>query len=297
MCICFFQVNNSSDAKYPLIFCGNRDEFLSRESIPLHRWTSSSSSHTSSLPLIYSGLDVVRGGTWLACSSTAVSYRFAVIHNIRRKHNEIDQSKASRGDIPRNFVTSNISARDYAEKICADGESYYGFTLIVGDSFGVYFTTNHELFYNNKPVKLDSGIYSISNALLDTPWPKVVMGKEAFRLTLSENVENEERLISRLMRNVLKDTTFYITPLPGILEPQLEMLMSSIHINPFQWGEKWGFYGTRMQTVVIIRKDSTVRIAEHSLDTVSSVKNWNAKWTSVEYDSRDDLKLKKRSKL
>lgn len=277
MCICFFQVN-APQADYPFIFCGNRDEFLSRDSLALHEWETNNENTTRT----FGGVDSVRGGTWLACSSKVNKFRFAVVHNIRRAHVEIDQSKRSRGDLPKNFFMNNMSAKQYAERVNAEGSEYFGFTMVIADETGVYFTSNA----NGEVIKLKEGVYSISNALLDTPWPKVVHGKELFSAVLVAAHRNEQQLVQQCIDHVLKNQTVFPQGLPGVLDAALEIFLSSVNVIPFQWGPTWGLYGTRMHTVFLARRDGSIRVCEHSLDTQSRVKDWTAKWTSVEFDTK-----------
>lgn len=283
MCICFFQVGGPR-AKYPLVFCGNRDEFLSRESIVLHEWRGAGR-HRGSRS--FGGLDAVRGGTWLACSSNPAlgTFRFCVVHNIRRKHLEVDQTKQSRGHLPKDFVTGRLGAKEYAEQANRNGDKYFGFTLLVADESGVYFTSNA----NSQVLRLREGTYSISNALLDTPWPKVVYGKELFRNALEgdEDEDDDDALAHRLVMGVLKDATLFPHPLPGVLDSGLEILLSSINVSPFQWNQTngWGLYATRMHTALLVRRDASLRVTEHSLETKSSVQDWTGKWTVTECDT------------
>ncbi|KAH9255494.1 hypothetical protein BASA81_006310 [Batrachochytrium salamandrivorans] len=281
MCICFFQVGGPR-AKYPLVFCGNRDEFLSRESIVLHEWRGGSGGkHRRS----FGGLDAVRGGTWLACSSNPGlgTFRFCVVHNIRRKHLEVDQTKQSRGDLPKDFVMGKLGAKEYAEQANRNGSKYFGFTLLLADESGVYFTSNA----NNRVLRLREGTYSISNALLDTPWPKVVYGKELFRNVLEDEEEDEDVLAHQLVMGVLKDATLFPHPLPGVLDSGVEIFLSSINVSPFQWNQTngWGLYATRMHTALLVRRDLSLKVIEHSLDTKSSVQDWTGKWTVTQFDT------------
>jgi len=279
MCICFFQVNPPG-SPYPFIFCGNRDEFLSRESIVFHKWDDDSG--------IYGGKDAVRGGTWLgvkpAKSPTDNKYKFAVVHNFR--HNEVvDPSKRSRGDLPVNFLKGQWTAKEYAEKVAHEGYHYMGFTLILADETGVYFTSNrghHRM--------LEPGIYALSNSLLDTPWPKVPHGKENFRQVLKDYMpkmehhhDEEDELLHQLCHVVLQDNTLFPHPLPRILDAHTEVLLSSVFIEPFRWKD-FGFYGTRMRTTLVVRKDGSIRGHEHSLDTASPVKDWRGSWSKVKFE-------------
>ena len=160
-----------------------------------------------------------------------------------------------------------------------------GFTLILVDEEGAYFSSN-----KSPRRKLEPGIYSLANASLDTPWPKLVYGKDAFRYILNEyypTAENqhqeEDELFHQLRQKVLNDHTVFPHPLPGIHDAHTEIMLSSILIEPYKWRD-YGFYGTRMQTLFVIRGDGSVRVQEHSLDTLSPVKDWRGIWSKVQFE-------------
>jgi uncharacterized protein with NRDE domain len=284
MCICFFQVN-PPDSPYPFIFCGNRDEYYSRDSISLHEW--------KDVKHVYGGRDLVRGGAWLGMRAALINsssskdsggFKFAVVHNFRSL-DITDPNQPSRGDLPLKFFKGNWTAAQYAEKVANEGFLYKGFTMIVGDKTGIYFTSNR-----GEHKKLESGIYALSNALIDIPWPKVSHGKEIFRKVIRDhfpklirNHEQEDELMLQMRHMVLNDNTLFPHPLPGILDPHTEILLSSVFVEPYKWKDN-GFYGTRMQTLCLVRKDGSIRAQEYTLDTSTPAKDWRGTWSKLEVE-------------
>ena len=59
---------------------------------------------------------------------------------------------------------------------------YAGFNLLVGDRHSLWYYTNSNA---SGPRELTPGIYGLSNARLDTPWPKVVRTRERVRTALA----------------------------------------------------------------------------------------------------------------
>lgn len=289
MCICFFRVSGTEESRdVKLVFCGNRDEFFSRASIPLRFQEDAKD--------VVCGRDAVRGGTWLGMRSLPAKndYRFAVVHNFRHA-DKVDVNKASRGDLPLAFLTGEWSAKDYAEKVFREGEEYMGFTLVLADQAGVYFVSNRGSRHGGGMVrKLGPGNYALCNALLDTPWPKLVRGKKKFKKFVEEkkargkyppkSVVEEDELMDGLLTNVLCDNTFFPNHLPGTLDSHTETYLSSIYVEPYIWSD-FGFYGTRMQTLVVVRADGTIRAKELTLDMDSPIKDWRGAWISTTVDT------------
>jgi uncharacterized protein with NRDE domain len=230
----------------------------------------------------------LRGGTWLglkpAPSAVDRRYRFAVVHNFRHR-DEVDPGKKSRGELPVSFLRGNLTAEEYAHKVSREGADYMPFTLVLVDEKGVYFTSNR-----GPTQKLRPGTYCLSNALLDTPWPKASHGKDIFRSVirqshprLAHDHEQEDELFHQMCHRVLRDNTIFPHPLPGIQDAHTEIFLSSIFIEPYKWKD-WGFYGTRMQTLCVIRADGSVRVQEYTLDTATSCKDWRGAWSRVQFE-------------
>ena len=100
---------------------------------------------------------------------------------------------------------------------------------------------------------LKSGIYGVSNALLDTPWPKVEKLKEEFSQTIESRFNHTELL------NLLEDESLAEdSKLPNTGVPyDLEKMLSAIHIKSER-------YGTCCSTVLTISRDGEVRFTEKS---------------------------------
>ncbi|MFZ6649681.1 NRDE family protein [Undibacterium sp. TJN25] len=165
----------------PLVVAGNRDEFYERPAAPAGWW--------QDVPNIYAGRDLQAGGTWMGISTRngpdSVTTRFAAITNIRAP-SEKRPDAPSRGALVSDFLQGSASAAKYVEQIKDGAQAYNGFNLLLGDGDDLIWFSNRwqQDERNGKP--LLPGIYGISNAALDTPWPKVVSTKAEFASLLCQ---------------------------------------------------------------------------------------------------------------
>ncbi|HEX7648685.1 MAG TPA: NRDE family protein [Noviherbaspirillum sp.] len=211
----------------PLLAAGNRDEFYARPSAPANWWDDH--------PAVYAGRDLQGGGTWIGITRGG---RFAAITNIRAP-SEKREDAPSRGLLVSNFLSSDASPQDYVDAIAGNAQHYNGFNLIVGDRSSLVWYSNRGDSdpRNGKP--LAPGIYGLSNALLDAPWPKVVRTKAQFASLLCQGAPEEAYF------EMLTDTTRASDcrlPQTGV-SMEWERLLSAVCIESPE-------YGTRASTVV-----------------------------------------------
>lgn len=225
--------------KYPFILVSNRDEFRARPSAPAHFWKDD--------PNILAGIDLKMNGTWLGITRTG---RIALITNYRDLNN-LKPDAPSRGALVSNFLKSEVSADDYLASI-TDPTSYNGFNLLVGDRKGLSWFSNK----SEEKTKLESGIFGLSNALLDTPWPKVEALKNGLRDVINADKVESEKLFALLASSQRPVDTALPDTGVGL---ELERLLSSAFIN----SEK---YGTVCSTVILIDKEENVQFFERSFD-------------------------------
>lgn len=234
MCLIVFA--NNFHPNYKLIFAANRDEFYDRPTSQAEFWKDH--------PELLAGKDLQAGGTWMGITKHG---RFAAITNFRDLKNHNPEAP-SRGKITLNFLVNHIQPEEYYNSLKPELNGFNGFNLIFGNI--------DELFYfSNKSgglQKIERGVHGISNALLDTSWPKVEKGKRQLEALLKQNeihpweVLNILYDISKAKDESLPDTGVGI---------ELERMLSPIFIS----SEK---YGTRCSTVVITDKDNNVQFVE-----------------------------------
>src|SRR3546814_8379740 len=69
------------------------------------------------------------------------------------------------------YLRSTLGARAYGESLPPIASRYAGFNLLLGDRDGVWYLSNKPQFAMQP---LTPGLHAVSNASLDTPWPKLV---------------------------------------------------------------------------------------------------------------------------
>jgi len=173
MCLITFAFN--AHPKYRFILTANRDEFYARPARPAGWWEDH--------PEIFGGRDLLAMGTWMGIHKNG---RFAAVTNYRDIRN-IKPDAKSRGNLPIGFLLGTDSPQAYTSEVRKKGNKYNGFNLIVLDEEMAYAGN-----YSKDAYPLDSGIYGLSNALLNTPWPKVEKAKSAFGFLIQKNFKPED---------------------------------------------------------------------------------------------------------
>lgn len=182
-----------------LVLASNRDEVLSRPTRPLHNWI------TPLGTAVWAGRDEREGGTW---AGFAPGGRVGLLTNVRDAVNPA--FPRSRGELVTRWLDTashTPDARAATDAFVAwlgplAGE-YGGFNLVLGDAM-----QGHWLWLNNRPwvaadmpdvwrhrlarphdqlltLALVPGVYGMSNAGLDTPWPKTLALTAALQQALA----------------------------------------------------------------------------------------------------------------
>jgi uncharacterized protein with NRDE domain len=180
MCLLLFGVKTSES--FPFILAANRDEFYQRPTTAMDFWPEK--------PNILAGKDLECGGTWFGINTQG---RFAALTNYRDL-SILKSAAPSRGDIIVNFLESTGSIPDFLDRLKPDSDRYNGFNLLAGDCQAQYWFSNQ----TRKIIQVAPGIHGISNHLLDTPWPKVVTGKNALSKAIDTRTLDPENLFELL---------------------------------------------------------------------------------------------------
>ncbi|PKA60100.1 hypothetical protein AXF42_Ash009784 [Apostasia shenzhenica] len=243
-----------SHAKYPLVLLSNRDEYYNRPSRQVEWWGEGDWK-------ILGGRDEVAGGTWLGCTREG---RLALLTNFREP-NPSSIAK-SRGDLTRMFLQSHVSPLEFAEAIAKGAADYNGFNLILAD-----LCSKTMVYVSNRPegepasVQIVSpGLHVLSNAKLDTPWPKAVRLHEKFEEFL-RNFRDEEIPGKEMVVNLMKDTVKADpSRLPNTgCSSEWEFHLSSIFVEV---GSKQVLYGTRSMAALCVSSSGEASFYECYLD-------------------------------
>jgi uncharacterized protein with NRDE domain len=226
-----------------LLVAANRDEYHTRPTAHAAFWQDA--------PHILGGRDLQDGGTWMGVTRAG---RFAALTNHRTQTGP-QTAMRSRGHLVADFLRSSGPAQSYCQSVAADASKYNGFNLLAGDSEALAYTGNHSPL----PQAVAPGIHTLSNARLNTPWPKAV-GLAAEMTRISAATSTEDGLVTGLL-DALADTAAPVDsklPDTGIGLERERMLAPRMIVAPL--------YGTRSGCVLIVREDGSTRLDERSYD-------------------------------
>lgn len=219
----------------PLLVASNRDEFYARPTQALAQWDDA--------PGVFAGRDLQAGGTWLGVGRGG---RFAALTNIRDL--SLPQGTRSRGELPSAFLTGEVSIEAFLATLYNQRHEYSGFNLLLGDGRQLcHFNSRSGL-----TTVLEEGVHGISNADLNTTWPKLQRAQQALHACLPD--APPEALL-RLLSDSRQAADEHL-PDTGIGLPS-ERLLSSVFIaSPA--------YGTRASTALSMDANGSWQMTERS---------------------------------
>lgn len=233
MCLILF--SHLNHPRYRLVLAGNRDEFYERPTRSAAFWEEDGN--------ILAGKDLQGGGTWLGITRTG---RIAAITNYREPE-AFKAGAPSRGKLISGFLQGTSGPCSYLRDVAERSLPYNGFNILAGD-------TGKLCYYSNRGGgvrELAPGLYGLSNHLLDTPWPKVALGKTLLGAALNGDIVPED--IFRILRDGTKPRD---SELPGTgVSLEWERILSSIFITS-------PVYGTRSSTLITVDYEGNVDFIE-----------------------------------
>jgi uncharacterized protein with NRDE domain len=234
--MCLVALAIDENRRFPLVIAANRDEFFDRPAARLGWWTPDEGG-----PEILAGRDLSAGGTWLGLTAAG---RLALVTNVRRTA-AADPQAPSRGGIVPAWLRTELRPDQFWMQTQLSG--YMPFNLIAADfRRGDCFWASNDLAV---PRRMERGIFGLSNAALDTPWPKVVALKQRLAEAL-ETSDSAEALSSRLFAALGDRTPAPEHDLPNTgIGRERELLLSPAFIRTPD-----GRYGTRCSTVIVTEK-------------------------------------------
>jgi uncharacterized protein with NRDE domain len=240
MCLILFGYH--SHPRFRLVLAANRDEFYTRPTDPADFWEDA--------PEVLAGRDRSAGGTWLGVTRGG---RFAALTNIREPGRQQPQAP-SRGALVADYLRGSLPPGDYLHALRTEDERYNGFNLLAGDQSGLWYYSNRA---DRSPRRLEPGLYGLSNALLNTPWPKVERGRRGLAAILTDpSGPHPETLLDLLAdRSIPPDQDLPDTGV-GL---ERERLLAPLFID----GET---YGTRSSSVLLLG-DERAELIERSHDS------------------------------
>lgn len=248
MCLIAFAIGASQ--RWPLVIASNRDEFLNRPTLPLARW------QTPGGQEIISGRDVRAGGTWLGMTPGG---RVAFLTNVRQAGPK--PALLSRGELVTRWLQADSEADGFVASLEQGEGTYGGFNLVLGDvrRNAWHWLTNKSMASVSgwQVQALEPGVYGLSNAALDTPWPKTLELKRSLAAALRQetkphDLEALRRPLWSALANRQRAPAGKL-PATGVSQA-LELALSSAFVEFPEHG-----YGTRCSTVLVAsRKEDGV---------------------------------------
>ncbi|MEO5661075.1 MAG: NRDE family protein, partial [Polaromonas sp.] len=181
------------------------------------------------------------GGTWLGITPGG---RVAFLTNVRE--GQPQDAPRSRGELVTRWLETSGNASDFA--LALDGAAYGGFNLVLGDfqtESWSWMTNRHGAASTLHAQPLAPGVYGLSNAALNTPWPKTTALQSALADALP--AQDAAALQARLWTALASRDRAAPEHLPATGVPQaMEEALSSAFVD---YPER--AYGTRSSTVLL----------------------------------------------
>lgn len=242
MCLIFLALKDHS--KYKLVVAANRDEFYDRRTAPAAFWEDH--------PQILGGRDLEAMGTWLGVTTGG---RICMVTNFRDLKN-LKTKAPSRGKLVTDFLLGKTSGEEYLRKVEPHANEYNGFSLIAGTVDSLYYFSN----YREGVINLNSGLFGLSNHLLETPWPKVEKGK----MEIQHMLRKPELRVEEFLAVLSDEGTYADDALPdtGVGLSRERALSAAFIKSPG--------YGTRSSTVIMVDYNNVVSFHERVYDPAAS---------------------------
>jgi len=228
--------------RFPLVVATNRDEWFERPTQPLGWWQPDEGG-----PWILGGRDLRAGGTWLGLSGAG---RVALLTNVR-DGTRPDEAAPSRGEIVPRWLAGDEAVDRFWMRTALEGHG--GFNLIMGHcqtdpaAGDWYWASNRAAL----PRRLTQGVFGLSNAALDTPWPKVVRLRQRLSAALRAVGKRDVAWLTQRLFDALLDQ-----------RPPADDELPSTGLS-LEW-ERWlspAFirtpdlrYGTRCATLIVVER-------------------------------------------
>jgi uncharacterized protein with NRDE domain len=244
MCLVFVAL--AAHSRYSLVIAANRDEFHARAALPAH-W-----GDRAPYAGMLAGRDLVGGGTWMGVRRDG---RWALVTNVRDGRAN-DAAAPSRGELVPGVLNAASAPAEALPALRQKATAYNGFNLLAGDAGGATWMSNRAC----ESRTLTQGIHGLSNAQLDTPWPKLALTRSAVSAWATRGDDDLGPLFAALAdRTTAADADLPATGVPLAWE----RLLSAPFIVS-------GDYGTRCSTVLAITHDGDARLVERSFDATGN---------------------------
>lgn len=242
--MCLLILAHRTSPHYPLVVAANRDEFHDRATAPSGFWRDHSQ--------LLAGTDLEQGGTWMGVTRDG---RFAAVTNYRDPARTAPAPR-SRGELPVNYLTGRRGPEDFLASLLPTAAEYAGFNLLLGDRDTLWYYSNSVADAASEPRCLSPGIYALSNARLDTPWPKAESGRAKLQQLLATGHPSHEDLSAIVAdRRPASPEALQLQGLDGAMD---QLLSAQFIVTES--------YGTRSCTTAWVDSNQVLHWQEQSFD-------------------------------
>lgn len=236
MCLALLAL--AAHPRFPLVLAANRDEFHARPTAPASWWKGG----------FLAGRDLSAGGTWLGVRRDG---RFALLTNIREPHRH-NPAAPSRGSLVTAVLHGNGEPVETMRSVIGDATGHNGFNLLAGSHHGAAWGSNRIA----GTIQLGAGVHGLSNAQLDTPWPKVDRTRAAVTSWAARGDDGFDALwVALADRALAADVEL---PKTGVGLDWERILSAPFIVS--------ATYGTRCSTIFAIDREGDARFIERSFD-------------------------------
>jgi uncharacterized protein with NRDE domain len=237
MCLAVLAIQAHPD--WPLIVLANRDEFHARPARALAPWDQA--------PDVLGGIDLQAGGTWLGMDRQG---RLALLTNVRDPTGQ-KTGAPSRGDLARHYLLHNHDAQSYLQLLTEQASQFNGFNLVLTDHDNrLWHASNYQTPFA-QPVH--AGVHGLSNALLNTPWPKTQKVTALVRAHLEQAQAPDSRRLMAIMMDRYTPADVEL-PSTGLSMARERLLASPFIVSPD--------YGTRCTTLILRHSSGATWVQE-----------------------------------
>jgi uncharacterized protein with NRDE domain len=231
--MCLIALSWQDHPRFELALVANRDEFHARPTLP--------APPAADDPDVFGGVDGALGGGWLQVHRAG---RLAAVTNVRVGPAGEGGSR-SRGALVHGFVRHPSATWTDLE---AQADGYGRFNLIAWDGARLDHATNHPGWRRRE---LAPGLHAVSNAGIDTAWPKTLRARDALaRWLRSEAAEAAQPWLEPLFAALAHTVVAPDAALPdtGVGLALERRLSPCFIVGPD--------YGTRCTTLVLVERDA-----------------------------------------
>lgn len=259
MCLITFRL--ASHPEYKLILAANRDESYERPTAPADFW--------QEYPTLLAGKDLEANGTWLGITKNG---KIAVITNCHDAETiNIDPQKRSRGKIITDYLASERTATHYLNQLIEQKNQYLPFNVLLGDVDKLYHFNSQDQSYT----LLKKGTHSLSNATINTPWPKVTNTKKQIDHIFQASNDYIEKLFQMMMDQ---------TPAPDQQLPDAPFPIETLRKISANFIDTEDF-GTKSTTLLLVDHKNKVTFIERTYDLNQSSHDRSYQFQIKEKDS------------